>query len=440
MSQQWFTRLRSVLVVLGLIILGIVLALVFFEVAFRVGGAVYQAVTNSRNLSALNKDGTIRILCLGESTTQMGGESSYPRQLELRLNYLQDRVQYAVINGGIPGGNTTMIAAKLPAQIKQYRPDIVVMMMGINDVAAKVVGKGEALFKKTNPIIALLQKSRLVRLLNGLWIAQRSKTVSIDNAIETDKLVIAQPQDQSLLKYATISTAGLKYSQAVAAYQELIKRNQKYGSWPNCWFYRKIGWIYHKTGDHEKYLQTINAILELNTKDAWAKDQVVEMCRADKNDPAVVDFLRQAIHQQPDQASLYELLGNCFVSRGEDKPATEYLREAHRRRVAAVNPVTRENYRVILDLLDQQNIQTVIVQYPVRSFDELSVILEGIDKVDRAILVDNQKIFKSVLATGRYEDYFLDRFAGDFGHCTAKGNYLLADNIAKYILNAFKMN
>lgn len=33
-----------------------------------------------------------------------------------------------------------------------------------------------------------------------------------------------------------------------------------------------------------------------------------------------------------------------------------------------------------------------------------------------------------------YDTYFVDRFAGDFGHCTVKGNKLLADNIAAAIL------
>lgn len=33
-----------------------------------------------------------------------------------------------------------------------------------------------------------------------------------------------------------------------------------------------------------------------------------------------------------------------------------------------------------------------------------------------------------------YKEYFGDMFAGDFGHCTKKGNRLLAENIANVIL------
>ena len=48
--------------------------------------------------------------------------------------------------------------------------------------------------------------------------------------------------------------------------------------------------------------------------------------------------------------------------------------------------------------------------------------------------MDNKEVFKEALKNGSYEDYFEDRFAGDFGHCTGKGNYILAENVAKSIL------
>jgi len=47
--------------------------------------------------------------------------------------------------------------------------------------------------------------------------------------------------------------------------------------------------------------------------------------------------------------------------------------------------------------------------------------------------VDNEKIFKGALGKNNYKLYFRDMFAGDFGHCTLKGNLLLAENIARAI-------
>ena len=47
------------------------------------------------------------------------------------------------------------------------------------------------------------------------------------------------------------------------------------------------------------------------------------------------------------------------------------------------------------------------------------------------------KIFKDALRKASYREYFNDMFAGDFGHCTPKGNRLLAENIAKVILKEY---
>ncbi|MFH1363885.1 MAG: hypothetical protein ABIH45_06740 [Candidatus Omnitrophota bacterium] len=49
------------------------------------------------------------------------------------------------------------------------------------------------------------------------------------------------------------------------------------------------------------------------------------------------------------------------------------------------------------------------------------------------IFVDNEMLFKNATEKEGYDEYFTDSFAGDFGHCTVKGNKLLAENIAKAI-------
>lgn len=65
-----------------------------------------------------------------------------------------------------------------------------------------------------------------------------------------------------------------------------------------------------------------------------------------------------------------------------------------------------------------------------RSIEPLRKIFEEENNI---IFVDNEQIFKSAIAKGRYKDFFNDMFAGDFGHCTDKGNRLLAGNIADVI-------
>jgi hypothetical protein len=43
-------------------------------------------------------------------------------------------------------------------------------------------------------------------------------------------------------------------------------------------------------------------------------------------------------------------------------------------------------------------------------------------------------VFRDAVRKDSYNEYFRDAIGGDFGHCTDKGNRLLAENIASTIL------
>jgi len=61
----------------------------------------------------------------------------------------------------------------------------------------------------------------------------------------------------------------------------------------------------------------------------------------------------------------------------------------------------------------------------------------SLDYDPQVTYVDNQDLFLDAVEKEGYRAYFIDRFAGDFGHCTEKGNRLLARNIAYAILATF---
>ena len=52
------------------------------------------------------------------------------------------------------------------------------------------------------------------------------------------------------------------------------------------------------------------------------------------------------------------------------------------------------------------------------------------------VFVDNERTFKEAVLKDGYDAYFTDHFGGDFGHCTAKGNKLIVDNVAQAILRS----
>lgn len=85
------------------------------------------------------KPGTVRILCLGGSTTYgwgLGpGEAAYPAALEtaLRQSLPAGFDDVEVINGGIPWGTTAENLTHYHFKFHYYRPDIVVLNVGGND-------------------------------------------------------------------------------------------------------------------------------------------------------------------------------------------------------------------------------------------------------------------------------------------------------------------
>ncbi|MFH0801289.1 MAG: hypothetical protein V2A78_02745 [bacterium] len=90
----------------------------------------------------------------------------------------------------------------------------------------------------------------------------------------------------------------------------------------------------------------------------------------------------------------------------------------------------RQNYRRMKGILDARKIKLCCMQYPGRNIADLISMFDS----PGVIFVDNEWIFKEALKKGRFEDYFMDSFAGDFGHCTPLGNRLIAGNMADVIL------
>ena len=62
------------------------------------------------------------------------------------------------------------------------------------------------------------------------------------------------------------------------------------------------------------------------------------------------------------------------------------------------------------------------------------ILKENLLHPKNIIFVENKENFEKALSTSNYFDYFYDNFAGDFGHCTLKGNLLIAQQLADIVL------
>jgi lysophospholipase L1-like esterase len=119
-----------------LIFFGLLVALLLGETVFRIGGLIVQK-TEVSSYDRKDKD-IYRILCIGDSSTYGVGASdvnkfSYPSQLQKIFNENLPNRKFNVVNLGIPGINSSQVLNRFRSYLSKYNPDLVVVMIGIND-------------------------------------------------------------------------------------------------------------------------------------------------------------------------------------------------------------------------------------------------------------------------------------------------------------------
>lgn len=484
---------------IALIIFGLFLTLTILELGLRIGGFIFLSLQETRNRISAYKKGAYRIMCLGESTTA----HQYPAILEEILNQRNIGIKFSVIDKGICS-KTPAILEQLEFNLNQYKPDMVISMIGINDRGPHVPYEPVS----DSKVILLLRSFRTYKLTRLLWLHivtkakgmefykfTKDKRVTEGLQLNKSPVKIKHGNDNEYVELGLHYKKEGKFFQAEKSFREALCLNPKNG---NAYFY--LGWLYSDYGKVSlaegafkkaieinpkndkayeglgniytglvKYTQAEDVFkkaIEINPKNdnayfelgvcykeqekvSQAEESFKKACELNpENGKACLDYelklikeqskipqlkgsLKEAIERNPEDDRLWGALSTLCSEIGKHKFSEEYYKKANELRSKYYCPMTVNNYRKLKEILDKRGIQLVCVQYPVRSVEPLKKIFDGQGKV---IFVDNEKIFKEALNKGEYNEYFVDMFGGDFGHCTPKGNKLLAENIANVIL------
>jgi len=170
-----------------LIILGLFLSVLLGEFLFRIGGFLANDETRVNDLK--NKK-YHRILCLGDSTTYGIGASnvtefSYPSQLQKLFDNKIPNNNYKVINLGKPGINSSQLLNRFEKNVVEYKPDIVIVMVGINDpwnfeesniLDFYNVTAAKQLYMR---IELLLNQSKLFRFLKLIFVSSKFNELTV---------------------------------------------------------------------------------------------------------------------------------------------------------------------------------------------------------------------------------------------------------------------
>ncbi|MDP3041331.1 MAG: hypothetical protein Q8N62_01155 [Candidatus Omnitrophota bacterium] len=465
-----------------LIIFGIFLSIIFLEIGLRIAGWTFLSLREYQNKLSIKQKGAYRIMCIGESTTFCGGDYSYPSQLEKILNGVKIGVNFSVINKGIPAGNSSLILSSLIGNINKYKPSMVVVMMGVND---KVIYLPYPFVSPGRTFLDNFKVYKLVKLLRLHILAniREIKTTHREKNDENEGVFLNKDsgfdyKDADLYRQLGDSyKAKEDYMRTENMYKKAIGIASPKDQ--NAYFlYCTLAWFYNDIGNYAKAEETFKKCIELYPDKDFPQIEFAEFYRVRSKYSQCEELIKKVIALSPvnediyiklgllyadfgkfslaeeafkkainvieknkkesedsllffDKYRIYAKLAALYTEIGRHKDADRFYEEANELIGRYYNPTTRSNYLKIREILNERGIKLVCVQYPVRSIWSLKKIFEGQDEV---IFVDNEMIFKDVLKKGYYREYFTDMFGGDFGHCTLKGNRLLAENIARSIL------
>jgi hypothetical protein len=133
-----------------------------------------------RETSLEKPKGTVRIVCLGGSTTYgffvTSDDETWPARLEVYLREIAPGHSIEVINAGVPGYTSFESLTSLQFRVLDLQPDIIVVYQGYNDLRAATWPNprpDNTHFRKswTGPALApsTLESSSLFLLLRGYW-------------------------------------------------------------------------------------------------------------------------------------------------------------------------------------------------------------------------------------------------------------------------------
>lgn len=442
---------------IALIIFGLFLAVVILEAGLRLGGFAYTSLRRYGDYACAKQKGEYRILCLGESTTA----NQYPSLLGEILNNRCREIKFKVIDQGIPAITTAYIVSHIEENIGRFKPHMVVVMMGINDEEELAPGF-KAMISELDTFWAFF---KTVKLFKFIWlnIAQKQSRRAgqaqgpparlecqdqPDSDIYTPDAICVERGHEclNLGKYAEAEAEFIKaitvnpqndrayalliwtyacwdkHSEAEACFASAMKNNPS-----NHEAYYWMGWGHRKLGKKLLAEDCFKKAINIFPQNDSPYIELYSMYMQSKDFSKAKEILMEAVDACADSIRVKKALSALSVEMGDYELGRKYAAKARSR----MKDSTTANYKRLWAILKKNRIKLVCAQYPTR---DVRLLMDIFGKESGVIFVDNEHKFREGVRKEGLRAYFSDMFAGDFGHCTAKGNRLLAQNMANVIL------
>lgn len=444
---------KKILKVIFALLIGMFITLLLLEIILRIIG--WWEVNRNSFLKIDNSKNELRILALGDSMTALGGINSYPNQLEKKLNdskKIDKKVR--VVNGGVVMTSSTDLFTNIKSNLDKYNPKIVMVMTGINDniesnykstIVKKIKNSNTENILYNKNIIrnkdnflfrfkVTLLFSNLIWNINEIWITDYDKLIKEGNLYGKSgnlpkaisfylKAVIKNIYGDAgyfkLFQYLTFLPFRIRIQFCELAY----KLNQ--GSYNNnlCMSNK-----YKKAG----YSQGLSYLKELSKKFPKKTEPALEVARlafSKKDYKTAREYLDKAliIDDNYPKKQILDLLAKIYFIEGNVLKNKEMVEK-----ISFLTEETRKNYQEIAELCRTRGIKLISIQYPMR---DVNILKSYFTDSSNVYFVDNNQSFEDAVNKYGYDQVFIDAFAGDFGHGSPLGNKIIAENVAKVILD-----
>jgi len=483
----------------------------------------------------------VTLLAIGESSTALGGKDAWPAQAGRMLDAMNLGVRFQVVNQGIPGTDSTGLLEKLPANLARWKPDIVMVMMGINDGKKAFLDLGD--YENASPVVSFLRNFKIYRLFSFYrvtqdddWTRERSTAARAAREAALRARIAATPTDEDLASLADLYAEAGRPDDAASARWDRVRDFPSPAAWTALARHlddqgdtvRKEQVLREATAafptDHGLWralVQTVSQRSDIKEVLALLDRQVLVLPDAaswlDLADgyaaagrlPEAGQALRQAaaagagdvgnarlgaiearqghaaeaeaafrasvqgdptgsgwlafgrfLRQQGRSEEAMEAFSQALAlgsdawpfSIPEDRAinpgpsaawlemATLALESGDRAKAIAYlgyvtpNPITARNFLALADQVRAASARLVVVQYPLRDPWPLHLTVLPEPGV---VFVDNEPAFRKAVAKDGYDAVFIDAYAVDFGHCSPRGNAIIADNVSRAIASTW---
>ncbi|CBW26467.1 hypothetical protein BMS_1623 [Halobacteriovorax marinus SJ] len=377
-----------------------------------------------------------KILVLGESTSvNYLGHTSWPTQLQEILNNKDKEV--SVINKAKAGTNTFALKKSLKYNLAKYDPDIVITLMGINDLSPYNINPNRKSFIDSMKRLRVFKLfSEVLKVIDPFLMDYQVHYLDRENHL----LCLFHDHPKNLLSDSLRDLEEKDVNQYINSVEDRITEPRDQAI--------QLAYMAQKYNRHKMHsaseatipLKLLEESLIRASNINIALDQYLyylnqtkqyDRCFmaskfVDKNKKVLTYFTLRR---------LYECYAKSKIENKKEiwKKLLSHFKLEYKQ-IKKSDEFTMNNYRKIGQILEKSEIPFIAIQYPNLPISQIKNYFEDSD-IEPNLFISNQRNFQEKLEEHSYDTLFTDNFAGDFGHLTTKGHRVIAMEVARALLN-----